>query len=669
MESLCHLCAEFAKDLTASFAREDEEIPLTSERWVQEPFTSQPQLAFRHYGTFEDLVNSAKTCSLCHVLADEFTREGGGPDGEECLALFPETESWSNTPSKSEHKYAVILATFKRDRGHYGYKWAWEPHEFHIREHRPYDFGAFADGASKQGGKRWRALPQDTGSKDAFESARFWMDDCRNNHARCVRPESTLPTRVIDLGVTADDVPSLYVAKGEKQPYVALTHCWGGNIPNKTTIDLLDRYRKQIPMDTLPQNFLDAIRVTRELGLRYLWIDALCIIQDSAEDWLAEAGRMASIYSQAFVTISALDADKSTIGFLGSRDTKQAKISPGISVSQETPRINELLQLSALDSRGWCMQERFLSPALLHYSKGPMVWECREGVASETDGPMDNIYGSRRRGVSDRSFKFFDLRRDFWVQKQSGYSAWYDLIEEYSRRNLTKGSDKLPALAGVAQQFVSNGVSGRYVAGLFEDDLLKGLFWFARSKRHYGSMGYAMHGRHALQRPDESRVPSWSWAAVDGPVEFRFKNPDVQVEDFVDKNVFQILSVDIRTGYDDLTAMKVEGSLRIRGPLAKMHYFGTDAHIGTLTFPRTNYEDTIGIANITAVMDTEGEVSRDCWVLVTAGGAPNHEFPPGVLLLEKVGEGIFSRLGCGDTPFWLQEEEFSKFTIEEFSLV
>lgn len=123
---------------------------------------------------------------------------------------------------------------------------------------------------------RW--MPDVVQSQDAFDTARYWLRTCTESHPSCserlgsLRRVGRLPTRVVDIGVGDHDTAKIYVSDGAVMPYAALSHCWGGNIPCKTTNALVHDYRQTgLPMEDLPQNFLDAIDVARELGLRYLW--------------------------------------------------------------------------------------------------------------------------------------------------------------------------------------------------------------------------------------------------------------------------------------------------------------------------------------------------------------------------------------------------------------
>jgi hypothetical protein len=158
--------------------------------------------------------------------------------------------------------------------------------------------------------------------------AQKWLQDCsqgKGKHAKCPQAVQTeLPTRVIDIEEMRLHCP----APEAKGLWVSLSHCWGGSSPLQTTTGNLESHMAGLP-GPFPQTFADAVAVTRMLGLRYLWIDSLCIIQDSHEDWVHESAHMATVYENAYVTISADAAKDSFQGFLSapSRSVrKEAKI-------------------------------------------------------------------------------------------------------------------------------------------------------------------------------------------------------------------------------------------------------------------------------------------------------------------------------------------------------
>jgi len=215
------------------------------------------------------------------------------------------------------------------------------------------------------------------------------------------KSDSVLPTRVLDLGsVTNSNSLRLYCSKkDERGDYVALSHCWGTfvGLPGqsedcRTLRHNIDTRLEKIDMSRLPKTFQDAIRVTRELGKRYLWIDSLCIVQDDEEDWAREAKTMETVYSMAYCTIAATSSISSAGGFLGSRPKrKYLKIKMELKglktpmyVCEMIDNFHQDVEESVLNKRGWVLQERALSRRIIHFSATQTYWECGMGVHCET---------------------------------------------------------------------------------------------------------------------------------------------------------------------------------------------------------------------------------------------------------------------------------------------
>jgi hypothetical protein len=311
--ALCHFCHQFTSDLWIfDFAQQDT----YSAPWFKESDNLNNGNFFRHHENFVALCESAKVCRMCYVLLDIFSpmaeskRQGW-------LGLYP----WCG--QVSGHRRRSFMAAFgesPRDigqAGRLGLKGS--PHLLKLctRYRWKHDRSFCDDGPFDDPIGLFRAVPESSWSPEVFETARAWMRDCLEDHEECAKGgEECLPTRVIDIGAFETDIPILYSSKGVKAPYVVLSHCWGGNIPGKTMKHNEASRHNCLSLEEMPQNFRDAIKITRELGMRYLWIDALCIIQDCADDWKTEAAKMASIYAGAPVMISALEADSSTVGIL-----------------------------------------------------------------------------------------------------------------------------------------------------------------------------------------------------------------------------------------------------------------------------------------------------------------------------------------------------------------
>jgi len=127
-----------------------------------------------------------------------------------------------------------------------------------------------------------------------------------------------MPTRVIDVG-DENTPPKLITTQGRIDTWIALSYCWGGDskfIHNDGTVSSLEA---GIPLKDYPPTLRDAIIITRALSINYIWIDALCIKQDSPQDWAAEAAKMREVYSGAILTISAANSPSTHSGIFSKR--------------------------------------------------------------------------------------------------------------------------------------------------------------------------------------------------------------------------------------------------------------------------------------------------------------------------------------------------------------
>jgi hypothetical protein len=167
------------------------------------------------------------------------------------------------------------------------------------------------------------------GSPRSFEIARYWIKECLESHEYCPKAtEAVLPTRVLDVSLfdsTGDT--RLFRGDGVRAPYTALSYCWGVPQPASTISVFLESYQKRIPLLSLPRTVQDAIFTTRQLGLQYLWVDSLCIVQDSTDDKASEIANMGEIFRNATITILAARAKTCNEGFLQDRQPPQFPLS------------------------------------------------------------------------------------------------------------------------------------------------------------------------------------------------------------------------------------------------------------------------------------------------------------------------------------------------------
>jgi hypothetical protein len=161
-------------------------------------------------------------------------------------------------------------------------------------------------------------------SERAYQFIQRSLSAC-SHHTDCQRATSSLPTRVVDVGLSDGSSVVIYESRGAVSSYLALSHCWGGDIISRTDKGNIHDRQQSVKVASLARNFQDAIHITRKLGVRYLWIDALCIIQDDEEDWMREAASMYEIYNNALLVISASNSRRSGTGMLFQRSACVSK--------------------------------------------------------------------------------------------------------------------------------------------------------------------------------------------------------------------------------------------------------------------------------------------------------------------------------------------------------
>ncbi|KAL9094584.1 MAG: hypothetical protein Q9165_003143 [Trypethelium subeluteriae] len=290
---------------------------------------------------------------------------------------------------------------------------------------------------------------------------------------------------------------------------MTLSHCWGAAETVKLLQGNVREFCSGFSVDRLPATYKDAIHLTKALGVRYLWIDSLCIIQDSEEDWLREAAAMDTVYASSHCNIAALDAVDSHGGCFLERDPSRVDIDDvevhhphGESSRRYRVLTNtdwvEALEQSPLYHRAWVLQERFLPPRTLLYGKHQILWECRSHAACERSPS----------GVPDLIQPHAVFRAKQMLAKVDltpSQHFWEDIVERYSRGDLTRLGDKLVALSGIASVY---GLADDYLSGLWRETLLPGLLWQVPELKQF-------NGQPSV-RPAGYRAPSWSWASVEG---------------------------------------------------------------------------------------------------------------------------------------------------------
>ncbi|TGO45033.1 hypothetical protein BCON_0431g00010 [Botryotinia convoluta] len=375
-----------------------------------------------------------------------------------------------------------------------------------------------------------------------LDLAKRWLNACSETHESCkLTKEYSLPTRLID--VTSIPIRLVLTSTFTTKPcYATLSHCWGKTDFLKLLDDSLEHFMVEIPEAKLTKTFRDAIHITRSLGLPYLWIDSLCIIQSSKSDWQKEAALMCSVYSGSTINIAAAGATDGTKGCflkpLGSGGNVQIQSTKKEIWDIGPDTFYRLVLGSPLAKRAWCLQERLLPPRTLHLAETELFWECRHCNASEYfPNSIPRVTGP------------FTFERN---QNKTLSDSWSNIVALYSTANLTFKRDKLVAISGVAKRIQEEN-QDLYLAGLW----LKGI--------EFQLLWYQDPPENRLSRDSEYRAPSWSWASVDDKGGVEYNNPESPTSSDSYKVVYysHVIDAHVVSGGDDPFGDLVGDTLKI----------------------------------------------------------------------------------------------------------
>jgi Heterokaryon incompatibility protein (HET) len=292
----------------------------------------------------------------------------------------------------------------------------------------------------------------------------------------------------------------------QNQRYTTLSHCWGGGLPLRTLDSNLHSYGKRIPTRSIPQTFKDAIAITQSLGIQYLWIDALCIVQNSQEEWEQEAAKMKDVYSGSNLNIAASDAPgsesgcfpviSSTVRFLNVIDPHDDS---ELMVRLQVGDTRHLTKETNLSSRGWVLQEQLLSHRMISCMGNEVHWECGETYKTDHGAEFHHL-ALDVRGIPRLHQSSLNLQRE---------GVWRSWMTNFSRRQFTFWKDRLPALSGIVQYY-ENTTGDLPFLGLWKSSLLQDMLWIRSGPIHQR----ALHEIKALN------LPSWSWLSCPSEIEF-----------------------------------------------------------------------------------------------------------------------------------------------------
>ncbi|KAI0400507.1 heterokaryon incompatibility protein-domain-containing protein [Xylaria palmicola] len=475
------------------------------------PIRLEPHSTRPHKPNAAAFLESGDDCPICNVVRDNWSL--GNADIDENLYA-----SISTTISLREIQISDS-----------GVSWA----ILRVEAMTPHDSRCYVDefsvtscsaNSSAAGREIWKL--SETTISQKISTIDSWLRDCMSNHGGC-KPStaSCLPKRLVYAG-SSGCAPRLVEATELplQVEYVTLSHSWGPALPIRTLRENVDRYSREIPIETIPQTFLDALRIVQALNMPYLWIDALCIVQDDPLEWEAEGGRMKDIYSGSVFTIAASDASRSTEGcFRRHGSVSHFPLDSASPRSQQPPKlfatrasaggvsvlvriqvghIRDAAHHAVLSTRGWTLQEQVLSHRVVHCMCSELHWQCMSCYHTESGA----TFGTLDEGSARQELRRLNAETPIPQPER----VWWSWMANYSKRNFTFWTDRLPALAGIVQHY-EDATGDKPVLGLWERSLPQDLLWIR--------LGSISDKNKAVEIPN---LPSWSWLSCPAEVGFDF---------------------------------------------------------------------------------------------------------------------------------------------------
>lgn len=333
-----------------------------------------------------------------------------------------------------------------------------------------------------------------------------WVNECRSFHDGCFIDDldelTNLPSRILQLsGSPEAPLIRLIETKGLQGRYCALSYCWGPeeNWPLRTTSHNIQQHLIDIPFQSLPRTFQDTAVLVRSMGIKFLWIDSFCIIQDSKSDWEAEASKMRDVYRNATLVIQAAGSGDSTGGL-------HVTDRPHIAVNRVPYVVNDIVKDSfnlatsmqdpfeftrePLSTRAWAFQEQYLARGSLLCMSSGFSWHCKHQTLFE--------------------------RGDASHESHAANLSWLRILQIYTKKHLTYPSDRLVALQGIVTELQHEQKSQYYSEyGVWKDDIHEQILW-----------GHV----HPVSDTQDLPLPSWSWAATGGSKDWLALCPFERIE-------------------------------------------------------------------------------------------------------------------------------------------
>lgn len=500
---------------------------------------------YEHYAKLQNIIDGARGgCHICNILIDNIigNRRPRGP-----LPVWLQSHKWKVLGDGKASEMETKIITSASSAGS-RIAISFDDRPRNSGEIIADFFVSIEDATTAQEIIYSEAQLSNHVASDAhFDLIQSWIHTCtdKTQHSTCnIDIRFRKPTRLLDLACFREDV-ILIDGDVSKGPYAVLSYSWGAVLQLKLLRSNLQELQERIPFNRLSRVAQDTVGVCRKLSISYLWIDALCIIQGDDGDFSTEAPRMQDVYAGSLLTIVAADSKDTTESFLRHRNPIPwlECASGGSSLGrarkhfkvESTPfcgrgRFNRPSQYH-IDSRAWCLQERFMSPRSLYFGAKGIHWECRKGLACEADPEVkkDHFNGG---GINDKIKFWYATVQSMQLQNRPGISTahwkrphldgenlrlcsgkcrgddvsdvplarrmWCELVEAYSRMHLSHLEDRLIAISGIASAFKpllqSESTYGMWVCRISEE-----LLWRTCSDQEGSSRDFLPY------------LPSWSW--------------------------------------------------------------------------------------------------------------------------------------------------------------
>ncbi|KAH8897269.1 HET-domain-containing protein [Thozetella sp. PMI_491] len=490
--------------------------------WQAQHHQAKLPLRLSHHPKFGVLVASGQTCRLCQFIASLWKLS------EDDLRRFA-----SDSSSAQSNRDGFSVRISLKDGRDMGFGIYWALLEVVFKNNKttikvPCEFTIVTCDLRGKGASNPAWATSDTETRDKLVSIQSWLQECRTQgdtgHSAC-RPVPFAPLRLVSVGL--DGNPPRLV-RGDRQEgaveYATLSHCWGGALPIRTTKAAVAEFSSAIPIQALPRTFTDAIQLARDLAIPFIWIDALCIVQDDPQEWQSEAARMGSVYRGSQVTISAVQSSNSAEGCYRSDESGQCHGETLFRTwSGKEDRPDLLVRIyrgdvrdrassgTALSARGWTLQEQLLSKRVISCMRPEVHWSCQRHYVTES-GLCFPRADKSRKGLPLQMPSDQNSHSQLSVPRHESmeHGKWTVIVKNYSNRSFTFPGDRVAGIAGIV----------RYMEAQLGEESILGL-WKSSLSEDLGWMRIQREPEPAFHSLAES-LPSWTWLTCQGGLTYDF---------------------------------------------------------------------------------------------------------------------------------------------------